>query len=178
MPPEVASIWVVEGQFSYKRAYCQPSSLSPPRGATHRIFGGSYPAYAYFIGSELAPYTELVARGVRIRVAHLRISLVLSGEGDILCRLLPWFKVDLGVALDSGYQCMSWIAIGDLNSATNEILCNKSLSGPINICAPNPIINRKLTKAFNHENKKFVFPDSGTLNHLSDHDGKIFPNPS
>ncbi|ABC76877.1 cell division inhibitor [Syntrophus aciditrophicus SB] len=73
----------------------------------------------------------LVARGVGIRVAHLRISLVLSGERDILCRLLPWFKVGLGVALDSGYQCMSWIAIGDLNTAINETLCNKSLSGPI-----------------------------------------------
>ncbi|ABC76897.1 hypothetical cytosolic protein [Syntrophus aciditrophicus SB] len=62
MAPEVASIRVVEGQFSYKRAYCQPSSLSPPRGATHRIFGGSYPAYA-----ESPHADELTASSCSIR---------------------------------------------------------------------------------------------------------------
>ncbi|MEN6330542.1 MAG: TIGR01777 family oxidoreductase [Smithella sp.] len=91
----------------------------------------------------------LAAQQAGIRVANLRISLVLSSEGGIMCRLLPLFKAGLGTMLGSGSQYMSWIAIDDLNAAIDYILCNKSLSGPVNMCAPNPVTNCEFTKTLN-----------------------------
>ena len=44
---------------------------------------------------------------------------------------------------------MSWIAMDDFNAAVNYILANKLLSGPVNLCAPNPVTNREFTKTLN-----------------------------
>ncbi|MDY6893036.1 MAG: NAD-dependent epimerase/dehydratase family protein, partial [Chloroflexota bacterium] len=49
-----------------------------------------------------------------IRVANLRIGLVMSKEGGVLKRLLPLFKYGFGVVLGSGNQYMSWVAIDDV----------------------------------------------------------------
>jgi len=96
----------------------------------------------------------LPAQEVGIRVAYLRISLVLSREGGIVRRLLPLFKAGLGAVLGSGKQYMSWIAIDDLIAAINHILCNEFLSGPVNLCAPNPVRNGEFTKTLNHVLKR------------------------
>jgi len=92
----------------------------------------------------------LAAKEVGIRVTCLRISPVLSQEGGMLRRLLPFFKAGLGAELGSGEQYMSWIAIDDLISAIDAILRNESLSGPLNLCAPNPVTNHEFTKVLNH----------------------------
>lgn len=91
----------------------------------------------------------MAARQAGIRVVCLRISLVLSGRGGILRRLLPLFKAGLGVVLGSGRQYMSWITIDDLNAAIDYISGNKSLSGPVNMCAPNPVTNCEFTRTLN-----------------------------
>lgn len=91
----------------------------------------------------------LAARQVGMRVVCLRISLVLGGKGGILRRLLPLFQAGLSPVLGSGRQYMSWIAMDDFNAAVNYILANKLLSGPVNLCAPNPVTNREFTKTLN-----------------------------
>lgn len=91
----------------------------------------------------------LAARQAGIRVANLRIGLVLGSEGGMLRRLLPLFKSGLGAVLGSGRQYMSWIAIDDLNAAIDYILDNKLLSGPVNLCAPNPVTNCEFTGTLN-----------------------------
>ncbi|SEM44645.1 hypothetical protein SAMN04489760_11612 [Syntrophus gentianae] len=89
------------------------------------------------------------AQEVGIRVVNLRISPVLSRYGGLLPRLLPLSKAGLGVVLGSGKQYMSWIAIDDLVAAMDFILGTESFSGPLNLCAPNPVTNREFTKALN-----------------------------
>lgn len=91
----------------------------------------------------------LAARQVGMRVVCLRISLVLGGKGGILRRLLPLFQAGLSPVLGSGRQYMSWIAMDDFNAAVNYILANMLLSGPVNLCAPNPVTNREFTKTLN-----------------------------
>ena len=91
----------------------------------------------------------LAARQAGVRVVCLRISLVLGGKGGILRRLLPLFQAGLSPVLGSGRQYMSWIAMDDFNAAVNYILANKLLSGPVNLCAPNPVTNREFTKTLN-----------------------------
>jgi uncharacterized protein (TIGR01777 family) len=93
-------------------------------------------------------------QGTGIRVVYLRISPVLSSEGGMLRRLLPLFKFGMGAALGSGRQYMSWIAIDDLIRAIEFIACSESLSGPVNMCSPNPVTNREFTKALNRVLKR------------------------
>ena len=91
----------------------------------------------------------LAARQAGMRVVCLRISLVLGGKGGILRRLLPLFQAGLSPVLGSGRQYMSWIAMDDFNAAVKYILSNELLSGPVNLCAPNPVTNREFTKTLN-----------------------------
>jgi len=91
----------------------------------------------------------LAAQEAGIRVVYLRISPVLSRQGGMLQRLLPFYKFGLGAVLGSGRQYMSWIAIDDLIAAIVHVLCRESLSGPVNLCAPYPVTNREFTEHLN-----------------------------
>ena len=48
--------------------------------------------------------------------------------------------------LGSGKQYFSWIELDDIVRAMQFILDHDSLSGPVNLVAPNPVTNREYTK--------------------------------
>jgi uncharacterized protein (TIGR01777 family) len=81
-----------------------------------------------------------------IRVANLRMGVVMSKEGGVLKRLLPLFRCGFGAVLGSGDQYMSWVTIDDVVSAIEHILTNEDIKGPVNMVAPNPVSNREFTK--------------------------------
>jgi uncharacterized protein (TIGR01777 family) len=81
-----------------------------------------------------------------IRTAHLRIGLVLSPKGGALGKMLTPFKLGLGGRLGSGKQWMSWIHVDDIVGAIHHILRTGSLSGPVNLVAPNAVRNAEFTK--------------------------------
>jgi uncharacterized protein (TIGR01777 family) len=85
-----------------------------------------------------------------IRVVHLRFGVVL-GPGSkshpgALDRLLPTFRLGLGGPLGSGRQWMSWISLHDAVAAMLFALQTPSLSGPVNLTAPNPVTNAGFTR--------------------------------
>jgi uncharacterized protein len=82
-----------------------------------------------------------------IRVVHLRIGVVLSPAGGALARMLPVFRAGLGGRLGSGRQWLSWIALPDVTRAILFALESPSLSGPVNVVAPNPVTNLEFTRA-------------------------------
>lgn len=79
------------------------------------------------------------ARQAGIRVVHLRFGLVLSPEGGALQRMRPAFRAGLGGRLGSGQQWWSWIHRDDVVAAIRLVLTDPSLSGPINVVAPQPV---------------------------------------
>jgi len=81
-----------------------------------------------------------------VRVVHLRIGMVLSGEGGALARMVPAFRMGLGGKLGSGTQHVSWISLPDLVRVIEHALGNASLSGPVNAVAPEPVTNAELTR--------------------------------
>lgn len=81
-----------------------------------------------------------------LRVAHLRIGLVLGASGGILAKMLPPFRLGLGGVLGGGTQYMSWIALDDLLAITGAILTDEALRGPVNVVAPGAVTNREFTK--------------------------------
>jgi uncharacterized protein len=81
-----------------------------------------------------------------IRVATIRTGIVLTTAGGALPKLLPLFKLGLGGKMGSGRQWWSWITLRDEVDAIVWLLTHE-LAGPVNLTAPSPTTNAKLTKA-------------------------------
>jgi uncharacterized protein (TIGR01777 family) len=81
-----------------------------------------------------------------VRVVTTRTGLVL-GEGGLLAKMLPVFKLGLGGRLGNGRQWMSWIALPDQVAAVRFLLEHDDIAGPVNVTAPEPVRNRDYTKA-------------------------------
>ena len=80
-----------------------------------------------------------------VRVVNIRTGVVLSDEGGALPQMLPPFKLGLGGKLGSGDQFVPWVAREDVVEAIAFLLAHEALSGPVNVCAPNPVRNTELT---------------------------------
>lgn len=77
-----------------------------------------------------------------LRVAQLRFGVLQSTEGGALPVLLPKFRAGLGLRAGHGNQWVSWITVSDAARAVVHVL-DSTLSGPVNVVAPNPVINRE-----------------------------------
>jgi uncharacterized protein (TIGR01777 family) len=75
-----------------------------------------------------------------IRVVVTRSGMVLGMDGGALPRLARLTRFGLGGRLGAGRQWWSWITIDDLLAATRFLL-EGDLSGPVNVCTPNPVTN-------------------------------------
>ncbi len=80
-----------------------------------------------------------------VRVAHLRTGIVLSPKGGALKKLLPLFKLGAGGRMGSGRQWQSWISIDD-EIAAIEYLLTSSVTGSVNLTAPQPVTQAEFTK--------------------------------
>ena len=87
-----------------------------------------------------------IAANVGIRTVNIRIGLVLSPKGGALTSMLTPFKLGLGGRLGSGQQWWSWIHVDDIVGAIHHALNTASLSGAVNLVAPNPVRNAEFTK--------------------------------
>lgn len=86
------------------------------------------------------------ARTYGIRVASIRIGLVLGLGGGLLNQVLPPFKMGVGGKLGSGKQWMSWIHIDDVVGIVLHALENENVTGALNATAPTPVRNIEFTK--------------------------------
>lgn len=87
------------------------------------------------------------ARAAGVRVAHVRIGMVLSGQGGALPPLVRPLRLGLSPTCGDGRQWVSWIALDDLVYLLHHVLHAPSLHGPINAVAPMPIRQRELVAA-------------------------------
>ncbi|MGH6641984.1 MAG: TIGR01777 family oxidoreductase, partial [Bradyrhizobium sp.] len=74
-----------------------------------------------------------------VRVAHLRIGLVIGTDGGFITRMLTPFEFGLGGPLGSGKQWMSWIERDDLVRLIAHVIASPDISGPVNATAPIPV---------------------------------------
>ncbi|MBR0698083.1 TIGR01777 family oxidoreductase [Bradyrhizobium lablabi] len=81
-----------------------------------------------------------------VRVACLRIGLVIGTDGGFITRMLTPFEFGLGGPLGSGKQWMSWIERDDLVRLIAHVIAKPELAGPINATAPIPVTNTKFTE--------------------------------
>jgi hypothetical protein len=62
-------------------------------------------------------------------------------DGGVLAKLVPVFNLGGGGKIAKGTQWMTWIGLHDLVRALQFLIDTTSLSGPVNVCAPNPATN-------------------------------------
>lgn len=81
------------------------------------------------------------AKAAGIRVVNLRFGIILSPRGGALKAMMLPAKM-FGGRTGNGKQWCSWIAMEDCLGAIYHSLMNESVAGPVNVVAPNPVMNQ------------------------------------
>jgi uncharacterized protein (TIGR01777 family) len=98
------------------------------------------------------------AEALGMRVATVRIGMVLDARGGALQRMLPAFRLGVGGRLGSGRQWVSWIHLSDLVELFRFAIENP-VPGAINGVAPEPVQNVEFTRQLARALKRpAVFP--------------------
>ncbi|CAI0558059.1 unnamed protein product [Linum tenue] len=105
-----------------------------------QIFDESSPSGSDYL-AEVCREWEATAFTVNkdVRLALVRIGVVLGKDGGALAKMIPMFKMFAGGPLGSGQQWFSWIHLDDIVNLIYEALVNPSYKGVINGTAPNPV---------------------------------------
>jgi uncharacterized protein (TIGR01777 family) len=81
------------------------------------------------------------------RVVLTRLGVVLGKGGGAMAQMIPAFKSFVGGPIGSGRQWFPWIHLEDLSAAILFLIEHPEISGPVNLCAPEPVTNRDLAGA-------------------------------
>jgi uncharacterized protein (TIGR01777 family) len=88
----------------------------------------------------------LRAQDAGIRVVLARFGVVLSTRGGSLAKMLPAFRVGGGGPLGSGRQWFPWVHEDDVARAILFAIRSPSLSGPMNVVAPEGVRQRDFAR--------------------------------
>ena len=97
------------------------------------------------------------------RVVLARTGLVVGSGARFLTRMIPLFQLGLGGPLGRGRQWWPWIALDDEVRAL-AFLLESDLSGPVNLCSPNPVTNGEFARALGRAMRRpalFAVPPIG-----------------
>ncbi len=86
-----------------------------------------------------------LAQALGMRVAKIRIGVVLGKDGGALAKMTPAFKSFAGGKVGSGRQWMSWIHLDDIVGMLRYAI-DRPISGVLNGTAPAPVTNAEFTR--------------------------------
>jgi len=109
----------------------------------------SAPPAQDFLGRVAVAWEDaaLAAEPLGVRVARIRIGMVLGKGGGALAKMLLPFRLGVGGRLGSGKQWMSWIHIDDLMELIAFLMKESTVRGVFNATSPFPVPNREFTQA-------------------------------
>ncbi|PIE75548.1 TIGR01777 family protein [bacterium DOLJORAL78_65_58] len=81
-----------------------------------------------------------------VRVAMVRLGIVLAGEGGALPEMIKPFNWGIGGHLGNGRQYFPWIHIEDLVAAILFVLDDPQIEGPVNAVVPTPPTQKEFTQ--------------------------------
>ncbi len=102
-------------------------------------------------------HTALKAERDNVRVALIRIGVVLSVDDGALARMLPVFRLGLGGPLGGGRQYFPWVHIRDLARLIVFVLDHGEIHGPVNAVAPDPPRQKEFAEALGRAFDKPAF---------------------
>jgi hypothetical protein len=125
----------------YKHTFDKPMDESGETGATPEAHDGFsievIRKWERALDEAQTPATRKVA---------LRITMVFGKDGGVFPVLRRLARFGLGGKMGGGRQYVSWIHVEDFCRAVEWIVANESLSGPVNLAAPNPLPNRDMMR--------------------------------
>ena len=80
-----------------------------------------------------------------IRTVCTRFGIILDAKEGALAKMLFPFRMGIGGRIGDGKQWMSWIALDDVVNGLKFVIDDKSMHGPVNFVAPNPVTNAEFT---------------------------------
>lgn len=86
------------------------------------------------------------AEALGMRVITSRTGMVLGRDGGAFPLLRRVFSCGLGGRLGSGRQWMPWIHLEDAVLLLLKAITTETVSGPVNLCAPEPVTNAEFTQ--------------------------------
>jgi len=86
------------------------------------------------------------AEALGMRVITSRTGMVLGRDGGAFPLLRRVFACGLGGRLGSGQQWMSWIHIDDAVQILLQAITTETVSGPLNLCAPEAVTHAEFTQ--------------------------------
>jgi uncharacterized protein (TIGR01777 family) len=89
---------------------------------------------------------EALAAASSTRVVLLRTGIALEQDGGALPQMALPFKLFAGGPVGSGRQYQPWIHRDDWVSMVGWAIRTPSISGPLNLTAPNPVTNREFAQ--------------------------------
>jgi len=98
------------------------------------------------------------AEKLGMRSVQVRTAPVLLKNGGILLQLLKSMRFGFTFIFGSGDQWFSWIHMSDLLRIYHLAATDKTLSGPINACAPHPVRFRDFIYQLTKYKKAFIIP--------------------
>jgi len=106
------------------------------------------PQGAGFLAGVVAEWeaSAVAAVDAGIRVTYARTGLVVSDKGGAWKKLLPIFKLGAGGRIGTGRQYWSFITLRDEVSGLLALLEDESFVGPVNLTAPTPVTNTRVTE--------------------------------
>ncbi|GHA28312.1 NAD-dependent epimerase [Salinimicrobium marinum] len=97
-------------------------------------------------------------RSLDLRVAKIRVGLVLGKDGGALPKLNQVVKMNVGAVLGKGKQWQSWIHVRDLARIFLHVVEN-GFQGVYNAVAPNPVTHQELMNELaKQQDKKIWLP--------------------
>jgi hypothetical protein len=93
---------------------------------------------------------EAMRAALATRVVLLRTGLVLEKDGGALPQIALPFRLFAGGPVGSGRQYMSWIHRKDWVGLATWALQTESVSGPLNLTAPEPVTNAEFSRVLGH----------------------------
>lgn len=97
------------------------------------------------------------ARDHGVRVAIVRVGIVLGAGGGALEKMLPPFKMGAGGPMGSGRQWFPWIHLEDVVELFARALTDERMTGVFNGTAPKPVTNRELATALGQALRRPAF---------------------
>ena len=105
----------------------------------------------------------LKASDLGVRVARVRIGVVLAREGGALPKMVLPVRFYQACKLGSGTQGLSWIHLEDLVAILVEAAGNPAWEGAFNGTAPEPLSNEAFTRLIAHRLGRPMLPIPGFL---------------
>jgi uncharacterized protein (TIGR01777 family) len=109
----------------------------------------SEPPAQDFLGEVAAAWEQeaIAAESLGVRVARIRIGMVLGRDGGALKKMALPFKLGVGGKIGSGRHWMPWIHMHDLTRMIAFLLEESTVRGVFNAVSPHPVRNAEFTRA-------------------------------